>query len=201
MSAGTTTITSNHPIQALSLNRRITKDSVILDNYQHFDNIRRYLQKLAIDNPYCISRTGRKTELKCSCCTVFTRPPTVTCAVASYLMHFGKLPKTSKQFIILEWIKSSFDKKDCVSQKYRLPYLPFAEYECDALKEEGVVCYDIPTDIFHTHYVCKTAIMNVIGVGIKFWKTCHDEMLTLGPPKPNALIGNHNASKTNLTDQ
>jgi hypothetical protein len=190
-------IKQNHPIDALLLKRSTKNDAIPMDDYHHFDNLRRYLEDLAKQYPKCISRTGKKGPLLCSCCSIFN-VPTVCCAVAAYLMHYGKTPKLGRQLIVLEWIRTSKVSDDVNGNlPYRLPYLPFSEYD-DMLRDEGIVCFDIPLDILQSRFVCKTTIMTVLGVGVRFWKTCH-EMLSFGP-KTNALVGNSNANKSYMTD-
>ena len=74
------TILRNHPIHALTESafvkkRKVAADDYIeLEDYHHFDNIRRYLVDLANVYPRCISRTGHKIDLRCSCCSVFHVP-------------------------------------------------------------------------------------------------------------------------------
>lgn len=188
---------SNHPIKELSARKAAKPGIIITDDYHHFNNLRRYLEDLAIPYPNCISRTGRKQQLKCQCCSIF-EIPTVACAVAAYLMHFGKAPKLYQQLIVTEWIKSSTSSDGSSAHLlYRVPYLPFLDY-ADMLKHEGITCYAIPVNLLNNHFVCKTTIMNIIGHGLRFWKACTD-MLEFGP-QPHGLIGNENATKSYITD-
>ena len=188
----------NHPIHAIS-RRKSKKDAAIdMTDYHHFDNLRRYLDDLPLQFPNCVTRTGKKAVLKCDCCSVF-RIPQVTCAVAAYLMHFGKAEKLYKQLMVVEWIKAAKEKDEDTNGNlpYRLPYLAFSDYD-DMLREEGILSFDIPLDILQTRYVCKTTMMNVIGVGIKWWNTC--QAIIVNGPKPSGLEGNDNASKSHMTD-
>ena len=76
-----------------------------------------------------MSRCGNARQLQCSCCSVFEMS-TVSCAVAAYLMHYGRFDKLTKQLILIDWIKSATVSDEVAgSLPYRIPYLPFSEYE------------------------------------------------------------------------
>ena len=195
------TIIKNHPINALCESAFIKKrkiaadDYVEMEDYHHFDNIRRYLMDLAVTFPNCVSRTGRKQTLKCTCCSVFKNSQ-AACCVAAYLLQFGKQDNPTKKMIVMEWIRlKKMDDEVSGNQPYSLPYLPFSEFE-DILRDEAIFCYDIPFDLLYNHRVCKTTIMNILGVGKLFMKTCQ-ETLKHGP-KPSLLQNNKNASKQEI---
>jgi hypothetical protein len=71
-----------------------------MEDYHHFNNIWLYIVDLAERYPFCISRTGNKEALKCSCKSVF-HIPQVACCVAAYLMEFGLQDKKAKQMIVI----------------------------------------------------------------------------------------------------
>jgi hypothetical protein len=136
------TIIRNHPINALRESRFIKKrkiaedDYVEMEDYHHFDNIRRYLVDLAVTFPKCVSRTGRKHTLQCTCCSVFNLPQ-AACCVAAYLMQFGKQDNPTKKMIVMEWMRLiKMDDEVSGNRPYSLPYLPFSEYE-DILRDDN----------------------------------------------------------------
>jgi hypothetical protein len=105
------TINRDHPVNSIINSdyvkkRKIADDEIVeLEDYHHFDNIRRYLVDLAEKNQTCVSRCGQKKQLQCTCCSVF-KIPQVACCVAAYLMEFGKQDKTTKKMIVIEWIRN-----------------------------------------------------------------------------------------------
>lgn len=196
-------IIRQHPVNSIINSdylkkRKIADDDYIeLDDYHHFDNIRRYLEDLAVTQPTCVSRCGRKKKLTCTCCSVF-KFSSVACCVAAYLMEFGKQDKNTKKMIVIEWIRHLEMSDDIEGhQPYTLPYFPFSEYE-DMLRSEGILSYDVPKNILYNHKVCKTAIMNIIAVGRDFWKPC--KLMLEHGPEPSLLKNNQHALKKDMAD-
>ena len=196
-------IIRQHPVNSIINSDYLKKrkiaddDYIVLDDYHHFDNIRRYLEDLAVTQPNCISRCGRKKKLMCTCCSVF-KYSSVACCVAAYLMEFGKQDKNTKRMIVIEWIRHLEMSDDIEGQQpYTLPYFPFSEYE-DMLRDEGILSYEVPKNILYNHKVCKTAMMNIIGVGRDFWKSC--KLILEHGPEPSLLKNNQHALKKDMAD-
>jgi hypothetical protein len=122
------TILQNHQVNELTNQNKKRKTNaaefVEMEDYHHFNNIRLYLVDLAEKYPFCITRTGKKDVLKCSCNSVFYFPQ-VACCVAAYLMEFGLKDKKAKQMIIIEWMRNIKMADDIVgNQPYSLPFFP-----------------------------------------------------------------------------
>lgn len=132
---------------------------------------------------FCVDRVTRKKRvLQCSCLHILQDNHICIEAVARYMIFFFKLPKESKQQVIIEWIKytkhmeqeeeNSDNNSPLVSRKLFL--LPFVKEDADDQDNEFELNQDEMNALeeLTTHRVCKSAIAAILDFGIRQWKTC-----------------------------
>jgi hypothetical protein len=114
--------------------------------------IRSYLTELSQKYAKCVSKFGVARTLKCSCLSLLL-DPALCCAVAVYIIDFGKKKRAAREKAVVEWFRYTG-----ISERnqfiFTLPCFNFGAY-MNVLHDEGIL--EVPLATMSQHKICRNA--------------------------------------------
>jgi hypothetical protein len=110
----------------------------------------------------CVNRTSSNPKfLQCNCGEILADNQEYCMAVAEFQVFFGKESKVHQQRIVIEWMRvAHLLQHSTTRRKYSIPFL--TPEGCNQEVYEGL----------RTTGVCASTLMDILGVGKKWWLTC-----------------------------
>jgi hypothetical protein len=124
------------------------------------------------------ARASSKKDKRCQCLHVLRDSVHYCEAVSQYQLYFGKLKRDDQQRIVVQWIRSSLLHYDGPQHSNRYAQLsfpiPFLLGEDGATGAGGGASCSGGAffDNLRQAKICRDSLMDLIGAGRDWWKTC-----------------------------